>query len=99
MSNLKLYASAMRLNLRSARVRVEMDFYQGGSVLKGTVVSGCSEVRSFFEVEADGSEDRLRLLIRNAKRGCFAENMVQIAVPMKSSIHLNGEPIEVSLED
>ncbi|MFQ5915328.1 MAG: hypothetical protein ACE5JS_19330 [Nitrospinota bacterium] len=88
----------MHLNIRAARVRVEMDYFQGGSVLKGTVVSGCSEVRSFFELESDEPEDRLRLLIRNAKRACFAENMVQDAVPLKSAIELNGKPIDVPLD-
>ncbi len=88
----------MHLNVRAVRVRVEMDCFQGGSVLQGTVVSGCSEVRSFFELESDEPEEKLRLLIRNAKRGCFAENMIQAAIPLKSFIKLNGKPIDVPLD-
>ncbi len=88
----------MNLQIRATRVRVEMDCFQGGSAFQGTVVSGCSEVRSFFEVESDEPEEKLRLLIRNAKRGCFAENMVQTAVPLKTAIKLNGNPIEVPLD-
>ena len=99
MSNLKLCASKMNLRIQSARVRVEMDCFQGGSVLQGTVVSGCSEVRSDFELESDEPEEKLRLLIRNAKRACFAENMVQTAVPLRSSVKLNGKPIDVPLDD
>ncbi len=75
-----------------------MDCFQGGSVLQGTVVSGCSEVRSFFELESDEPEEKIRLLIRNAQRGCFAENRVQAAVPLKSVIKLNGKPITVPLD-
>jgi len=89
----------MKLKVGSARVHVEMDFFQGGSVLRGTVRSGCSEVRTHFELESEEPEEKLLLLIRNAKRGCFAENMVQQAVPLRSDIKLNGKPIDVPLGD
>ncbi len=89
----------MNLHVLSARVRVEMDCYQGGSVLQGTVIGGCSEIRSDFELESDESEEKLHLLIRNTKRACFAENMVQAAVPLKSVVKLNGKPIDIPLED
>ena len=85
----------MKLRIRSARVHVEMDFYHEGSVLQGTVKSGCSETRTIFELESDEPDDRLLLLIRNAKGGWFAENMVEQAVPLKSVIKLNGREVEV----
>ncbi|MFQ5691871.1 MAG: OsmC family protein [Nitrospinota bacterium] len=96
---MKRYASMMKIPMKGAKVRVEVDFFHGGSVLKGTVVAGCSEVRTHFEVEADAPEERLLLLIRNAKRGCFAENLVQTAVPLKSAYRLNGRDVEVELGD
>lgn len=89
----------MKIPLKGARVRVEMDYFMGGSVLKGTVYSGCTEVRTRFEIDSNAPEEKLRLLIRNAKRGCFAENMVQTAVPLKSTYQLNGKEVEVRLED
>lgn len=89
----------MKLPLKSARVRVEADFFLGGSVLKGTVFSGFSEVRTHFELESDAPEEKLMLLIRNSKRGCFAENMVQTAVPVKSSYEINGQAVQVDLGD
>jgi len=88
----------MRLKIKAARVHVEMDFFQGGSVLQGTVKSGCAEVRTHFELESDEPEEKLLLLIQNAKGGCFAENMVQTAVPLKSTIKLNGKEVQVPLE-
>ena len=90
-----MYSSMMKLRIRSARVHVEMDFYHEGSVLQGTVKSGCSETRTIFELESDEPEDRLLLLIWNAKGGCFAENMIEQAVPLKSVIKLNGREVEV----
>lgn len=89
----------MKIPLRGARVRVEMDYFMGGSVLKGTVYSGCTEVRTRFEIDSDAPEEKLRLLIRNAKRGCFAENMVQTAVPLKSEFRLNGREVKIGLGD
>ena len=89
----------MKLEVRSVKVRVESDIFRGGSVLKGTVHSGFSEVRTHFELEADEPEEKLLKLIRSAKRGCFAENMVRKAVPLKSTYTVNGEDVEVDLGD
>ena len=30
------------------------------------------------------------MLIRNAKRGCFAESMIKNSVPLKSFVEING---------
>ncbi len=85
----------MKIEYTSAKVRVEMDYLLSGSVLKGTVNAECLETRTFFEVESDAPEDRVLALIKNAKQGCFAEAMVQAAVPLKSEIKLNGEAISL----
>ena len=87
------------LAITSARVHVEMDYYLTGLVLKGTVESGCSEVRTDFEVESTESVESIREIIRLAKRGCFVENMIQTAVPLKSSFTFNGKEITVDLSD
>ena len=41
--------------------------------------------RSFEEDQA-----RVNMLIRNAKRRCFAESMIRAAVPVKSMVEVNG---------
>ena len=61
----------------------------------GCFKAECLETRTFFEVESDSPEDRVRALIKNAKQGCFAESMIQAAVPLKSEIKLNGQAIEL----
>ena len=86
------------LGIKSAKVYVDMDYFLTGSVLKGTVQSGCTEVRTNFEVESDESDEDILNVIRLAKRGCFAENMVQAAVPLKSAYKLNGKEVEVALK-
>ena len=88
-----------QLAIKSATVHVEMDYFLTGSVLRGTVKSGCTEVRTHFEVESEEAEEEILDIIRLAKRGCYAENMVQTAVPLRSTYTLNGNEAAVTLED
>jgi len=83
----------MKIAFNRARVHVEFDYFLGGSVLGGTVRSGCNGVRTHFEVESDAPAERVAALVRNAKQGCFAESMIRVAVPLTSTIDLNGEPL------
>jgi hypothetical protein len=81
----------MKLKFKQASCRVEMDYFLKGSVLKGTVESGCSETRILFRIDTDEpDQERVNMLIRNAKRGCFAESMIRNAVPVKSAVEVNG---------
>jgi len=84
-----------KVPFKRASCRVEMDYFLRGSFLRGTVESGCTEVRTRFEVESKAPPEAIRHVIRMAKKGCFAENMIQAAVPLKSSIRLNGEPLAI----
>ena len=87
-----------KIAIDSARVHVEMDYYLSGSVLAGTVTSGVTEVRSDFEVSSDADEEDIAYVIRLAKRGCFAERLVETAVPIKSTLTLNGKEATNLLE-
>ncbi len=81
----------MKLQFQQASCRVEMDYFLRGSVLKGTVESGCTETRILLRVDtAEENQERVDLLIRNAKAGCFAESMIKASVPVKSRIEING---------
>ena len=81
----------MKLTFKQASCRVEMDYFLRGSVLKGTVESGCTGTRVLLRIETDEeNQDRVNMLIRNAKRGCFAESMIKASVPMKSMVEVNG---------
>ena len=85
----------MKIDFKRAGCRVEFDYFLSGSVLRGTVASGCTAVRTHFEVESDAAEADVRALIRNAKQGCFAENMITTAVPLTSTINLNGQLLKL----
>ena len=85
----------MKTPFKKASCRVDFDYFLKGSVLKGTVESGCTAVRTHFVVESDEPGEKVAALIRNAKQGCFAENMVTAAVPLTSTIELNGSPLSL----
>jgi uncharacterized OsmC-like protein len=83
------------VGIRSAKVHVEMDYYLKGSVADNTVENGVTEVRSFFDVESEQQKEDLIEVIRLAKKGCFAENLVKTAVPLKSVCTLNGTKVNI----
>ena len=81
----------MKLTVKNAKCSVRFRKFLGGSVLKGTIESGCTETRVTLRVETDeANQERVDMLIRNAKRGCFAESMIKNSVPLKSFVEING---------
>ncbi len=84
-----------KTTFEKATCRVEFDYYLKGSVLKGDVNSGCRHVRTHFKVESNDSKEKILNIIRLAKQGCYAEQMVQAAVPLTSTVDLNGENLEL----
>tara|TARA_Y100000814_G_C12241167_1_gene371633 strand:- start:447 stop:707 length:261 start_codon:yes stop_codon:yes gene_type:complete len=85
----------MKLSVGKATVNVDLDYFLKGSVLKNTVDSGCSAARTHFIVNSDEPREKIEQLIKNAKQGCFAEKMLQAAVPLTSTIELNGENFSI----
>ncbi len=86
----------MKLKVRKSKVLVEFDFELRGSVLKGTVNSKWRGVTTKLEIDSDEPMEKIVALVKNAKGGCFAENLVTQQVPLKSSITLRGETVEFS---
>jgi hypothetical protein len=84
-----------KTRITKAKVRVLIHWYLTGSVIKGTVDSGCKEVETHLEVESDDEADKVRHAVRLAKKGCFAEQLVVRPVPLTGSIRINGEPFSL----
>jgi hypothetical protein len=82
-----------------AECTVELDWYLEGSVLRGTVNAGATECRTQFVIDSPESEQDIQRIIRLAKRGCFAERMVQTAVPLVSTYIINGGESKVIIEE
>ena len=66
-----------KVGITSAKVHVELDYYLKGSVKQGTVENKVTEVRSDFTVESKDPDSDVLEIIRIAKQGCFAENLVK----------------------
>ena len=81
-----------KTRIAKARVRVAIHWYLQGSVIKGTVDSGCREVRTDLEIESDDDPEKIGHVVRCAKKGCFAEQMVVRPTPLASTVRINGEP-------
>ncbi len=82
----------MKIKVGNASVRVRNRLMVGGSVLKGTVFCRVESVDTHLSVESDAPPDKLAHLIRNAKNGCFAENMIKQTAELNSTIEINGKP-------
>ncbi len=84
-----------KVGITSAKVHIEFEYYLKGSVMKGTVENGVTEVRSHFEVESDEHYDSIIEIIKLAKQGCFAESLVQTALPIQSTFQFNGKKVRI----
>ena len=64
-------------------------------MLKGTVFCRWEGVDTHLAIESDAPPEKLAHLLRNAKAGCFAECMIVQAVPLNSTIEVNGKPFHI----
>ena len=87
----------LRKTINRAECEVEFDFFLEGSVLRETVRSGAKSCRTRLHIDSPEPEEVIERIVRLAKQGCFAEQMVQTAVPLTSSYVLNGVEREISL--
>ena len=82
-----------KISILSAKVHVELDYFLTGSVKENSIQNGVSKVRSIFEVESPEPENSVKEVIALAKQGCFAGTIVTKAVPLDSTIVLNGNEV------
>ncbi len=85
----------MKLKIERATCRVEFNYVLRGSVLKGTVNTTWEGAETSLEVFSDEPPEKIAQLVRNAKGGCFAENLLTQPVPLTSNVKLNGEPFPI----
>jgi hypothetical protein len=87
----------MKMSVTKASCKVRFRKFLGGSVLKGTVHNRWDGVDTHLAVECDAPPDRIAHLLKNAKAGCFAEGLITQAVPLNSTIEVNGKPFEIDV--
>jgi hypothetical protein len=59
-------------------------------VLRGDVVSRCLGVRSNVSVSSEAGREGVAEVIELAKRGCFAEALIQAPVSVETALTING---------
>ena len=89
------YAAMKKVPYTRAECDVELDLGITGSVLRGDVAANCPGARTVLRVESDADAAAILEVITLAKRGCFGEAMFHAAVPIDSTIFVNGERVEI----
>jgi len=89
----------LKKTITSARCRCEFDFMLTGSVIQDTNRAVVKGFRTHLEIESPEPEDVVLKIVRAAKRGCYAEQLIENAVPIQSTYVLNGQPGTVDLSD
>lgn len=88
----------LKVEISHAEVHVEMDWYFRGSVLANTIEAGASACRTHLKVDSLAAQADIIRLIRLAKRGCFAEQVVRNPIPLTSTMTVNGRSADVRLD-
>jgi type II secretory pathway component PulJ len=66
-----------------------------GSVLAETIDASASSVETNFEIESDEDRSVIESVLRNARNGCWARQMVTKPIPFEDTVTLNGVTIEL----
>lgn len=83
----------MKLPITRAEAHVRGEFYEEGSVLRGTVESGCAGIQLNLTIESPAEPDRIAALVRNAERMCFVGQAVVSPVSVSLSAVHNGQEL------
>ena len=59
-----------------------------------SIDAGASSVETNFVVESDAEPEVIRAILRNARNGCWARQMIAKPIPFKDTLTLNGESFE-----
>jgi organic hydroperoxide reductase OsmC/OhrA len=86
----------MKVPIHRAHARVRAEFYEEGSVLRGTVTSGCTNVSLEVNVESSGDPQRIEQLMRAAEQNCYVSQAVVNPVPVQLVVNLNGLPLDAT---
>ena len=89
----------LKKTISTAKCRCEFDFMLTGSVIKDTNRAIVKGFRTHLEIESPEPEDVVLKIVRAAKRGCYAEQLIENPVPIESTYTLNGKPGTVDLSN
>jgi hypothetical protein len=89
----------LKKTISHASCRCEFDFMLTGAVIKDTNRAIIKGFRTHLEIESPEPEEVVLKIVRAAKRGCYAEQLIEHSMPIESTYVLNGRSGTVDLSD
>ena len=83
-----------KLKIRSIRVDQVTRFFREGSMMMGTIRSGCLGIESTVRIESDEPEEQIRKMMRVGENSCFTMGSLTSVVPTETKLSLNGKALE-----
>lgn len=87
-------ARRLKVPLEKVRARVVGRFWSEGSALAGTLQTGCDGFDLELEVESPAPPEEIARLVRLASAGCYVEQALAHATPVRTRVILNGDPLD-----
>jgi uncharacterized OsmC-like protein len=91
-------ARRLRVPLEKATVRVRGHFWTEGSALAGTLQAGCDGFEMELELASPAPPEQVARVVALARSACYVEQALTSAVPVRSTVTLNGLPLEMAGE-
>lgn len=85
----------MKVAVRDVRVKVIAQYRREGSILAGTITSGCDFVKTEINLASDEPADRLAELLRVAEASCFTIGAIRNPTPCELIAVVNDEPFPI----
>lgn len=95
MTQIARYAHYLHVPIKSVKGSISLTITAAGSILAQTIEAGGEGVETNFQIESDADPEKLRMVLKNARNGCYARQMVAKPVPFKDTMTVNGQTYEV----
>ncbi len=94
MTQIARYAQFKKVEISNVKGYIKLNLTMTGSVLAETIDAGASSVETNFVVESSADPETIRSILINARRGCWARQMIAKPIPFKDTLTLNDESFE-----
>jgi uncharacterized OsmC-like protein len=92
---LSRYGQQLKIPIERAHINIKSRFWREGSALAGTLQAGCEGLETELDIRSSASPDQVARLVRIAENGCYVLQTLLQPVPVRRSVKLNGEPMDM----
>jgi uncharacterized OsmC-like protein len=97
MTQIARYAQFKKVEIKSVKGWIKLNLTMTGSVLQETIDAGASSIETRFEVESDADAATVENILRLARKGCWARQMIEKGTKFEDTLVLNGKDIKLKL--